>query len=119
MAILITMSLGALLAAPASGAEARPVKPGIAEGNRGSLEDDMAIFNQTPHSEAVRKFYTSARQAFAQQPQGSLADISELRATAEKDGLRMLGGPMLGTLAPDGVRVWVRTVKPAQVAVLV
>ncbi len=119
MAILITMSLAVLLAAPASGAEERPVKPGIGEGNRGSLEDDMAIFNQAPHSDAVRKFFTSARQAFAEQPKGSLADISVLLATADKDGLRMLGGPMLGTLAPDGARVWVRTVKPAQVTVLV
>ena len=62
MAILITMSLAVLLAAPASGAEERPVKPGMDEGTRGSLEDDMAIFNQAPHSDAVRKFFTSARQ---------------------------------------------------------
>ncbi|MCF7730976.1 MAG: alkaline phosphatase D family protein [Akkermansiaceae bacterium] len=109
------MSLGVMLAAPAAAAG----KPGIGQGNRGSLEDDMAIFNQVPQPEAVRKFFTAARQAFARQPKGSLADISELLATAEQDGLRILGGPMLGSLAPDGVTVWVRTVKPAQLAVLV
>jgi alkaline phosphatase D len=114
--VLVLLSLGVLLAAPPPSVAG---KPGIGQGNRGSLEDDMAIFNQVPHPEAVRTLYTAARQAFDQQPKGSLADNSELLATAAKDGLRILGGPMLGSLAPDGVRVWVRTVKPAEIAVMV
>lgn len=114
--VLGALSCGVLLAAPPPPAAG---KPGIGQGNRGSLEDDMAIFNQVPHPEAVRTLFTAARQAFALQPKGSLADIADLLAAADKNGLRILGGPMLGSLAPDGVRVWLRTVKPARIAVLV
>ena len=108
-----------LLAVSASGAEKERGKPGLTEGNRGKLKDDMRIFNQVPHSDTVRELFTSIRQTFDQKPRGNLSDISQHLEKADKNGLTMLGGPMLGALAPNGVKVWVRTLKPAKVTVLV
>jgi len=53
---------------------------------------------------------------------GKVADIVAspgMVAHIEKHKLKLLGGPMLGCLSDTSARVWVRTVRPAQVQVLV
>lgn len=50
---------------------------------------------------------------------GDLAGNAEFQQAAADLGLTHLGGPMLGCLTDTGVRVWVRTLRPAQVEVVV
>jgi alkaline phosphatase D len=87
--------------------------------HKGSVEIDTALLNQAPQPEPVKAFFAAARQAFDAQPKASFAELPAIRAAAEKHGILLLGGPMLGALSHDGAHVWVRTVKPAQVTVVV
>lgn len=80
---------------------------------------DMRLFNLAPQPESARALFATARQAFEDHPQARFADLPAIRDVAERHGIVLLGGPMLGALSHDGARVWVRTVKPAQVAVVV
>ncbi len=87
--------------------------------HEGSVAVDMAFLNRAPQPESVRAFFATARNAFDQNPQSSFANLPALQQAAEEQGLTHLGGPMLGALSHEGARVWVRTVKPAQVTVQV
>ena len=49
----------------------------------------------------------------------SLADYSGLQNHCEENNIKLLGGPMLGNVTSSSVNVWVRTVKPAKVKVMV
>jgi alkaline phosphatase D len=94
----------------------RPLEQGIP---KGTFENDMALLNQAPQPAAVQAFFAAARKAFEDQPRARFADLPAIREAAERNGIALLGGPLLGALSHDGVRVWVRTIKPAQVAVSV
>ena len=98
-------------------------KPGelsdLGKAHRGTPEIDTELLNRAPQPAPVQAFFAAARQALGAAPQAQLADVPQIRLAAEKQALTHLGGPMLGCLAPDGVRVWVRTLKPAQVSVVV
>jgi len=80
---------------------------------------DTRLFNLAPQPESARELFTAARQAFEEHPQARFADVPVIREIAGKHNILLLGGPMLGAVSHDGVRVWVRTVKPAQVVVAV
>ncbi len=87
--------------------------------HRGTVEIDLALLNQAPQPAPVQAFFAEARMLFESNPQAGLADLPALRAAAERHGIPLLGGPLLGVLSHDRARVWVRTVKPAHVTVLV
>ncbi len=87
--------------------------------HKGTIEIDTALFNRARQPATVQAFFAAARQALEAAPKASLAEVAEIRQAAEQQGITRLGGPMLGCLSQDGARFWVRTVKPAQVAVLV
>lgn len=87
--------------------------------HRGTIEIDTALLNQAPQSDAVKAFFAVARQMFETNPKAGFAELPAIREAAEENGIEVLGGPMLGALSHDGARVWVRTVKPAQVTVVV
>lgn len=91
----------------------------LVRAHRGTVEIDTDLLNRAPQPAPVRAFFAAARQAMGAAPKARLADVPEIRQAAEKNGLRHLGGPMLGCLSFDGARVWVRTIKPAKVTVLV
>ena len=87
--------------------------------HRGTVEIDTELLNRAPQPAPVQAFFAAARQAMGAAPKARFADVPEIRQAAEKNGITHLGGPMLGSLSADGARVWVRTVKPAKVTVVV
>jgi len=87
--------------------------------HKGTVAVDTAFLNRAPQSEAVQAFFAAARKAFGENPKARFADLAQIRQAAEDQGLTHLGGPMLGVLSPDGLHIWVRTLKPAQVTVRV
>ncbi len=53
---------------------------------------------------------------------GSFAAVrtqDALQAQLKKHNLQLFGGPMLGCVHPDSIKVWLRTVKPAAVQIVV
>ncbi|MCC5928911.1 MAG: alkaline phosphatase D family protein [Cyclobacteriaceae bacterium] len=48
-----------------------------------------------------------------------LASNREFQRHCEMHNIKLLGGPMLGNISSNAVSVWVRTVKPAHVAIIV
>jgi alkaline phosphatase D len=118
-AFVCVPSLCLVLAAIAV-ADDKPLPPlNLSTAHKGTIEIDTALLNQAPQPDTVQDFFATARQTFETHPMGNFADLPAIREAAEKNGLALLGGPMLGSLSPDGARVWVRTVKPAQVTVTV
>ena len=91
----------------------------LEKAHRGTVANDTDLLNRAPQPAPVRAFFAAAREAMGAAPKARLADAPEIRQAAEKNGLGHLGGPMLGCLSPNGARIWVRTVKPAEVTVLV
>lgn len=85
----------------------------------GSAKVDTAFLNRAPQPDEIQSFFSVARKAFQDNPRARFAELEAVGAAAETHGLSHLGGPMLGAIAPDGARVWVRTVKPSQVTVRV
>lgn len=87
--------------------------------HKGSPVTDTEFLNRAPQPPSVQQFFDITRKAFGDNRKARFADLPEIRKAAEKLGVTQLGGPMLGTLTDHGARVWMRTVKPAQVTVLV
>ncbi len=105
------------LLAFAAGREDRPLD--LRAAHRGSFEIDMALLNQAPQPASAQAFFGEVRSAFGEHPKAAFAELPIIRESAEKHGVMLLGGPMLGVLSHDGAHVWVRTVKPAQVGVVI
>lgn len=112
----------------AGAAMAYGLKPCAANGYmgpvRGDLEAGLEILNLWgKKSEILNQLYTSIHQALSKDPiTSSFADVAsdeKIQAFCREHRIKHLGGPMLGCLAPDGAKVWVRTVKPAKVEVRV
>ncbi|MCP5526036.1 MAG: alkaline phosphatase D family protein [Verrucomicrobiales bacterium] len=87
--------------------------------HRGTPDVDAALLELSKPPEPVRAFFAEARQVLGAHPRATIAELPAIREAAERYGIALLGGPMLGALSPDGARVWVRTVRPAQVSVVV
>jgi len=111
--LMVLMLLTAAAAAPGQPRELSD----LGKAHRGTVEIDTKLFNRAPQPAPVQAFFAAARRALEAAPISRLADVPAIREAAEQNGLTHLGGPMLGCLAPDGVRVWVRTIKPAPVVV--
>jgi alkaline phosphatase D len=103
-----------------AGGQNRPERPlDLNAVHRGSAEIDQRILALSAPPQAVGDFFAEARTIFDAHPMAAFADLPALGAAAARHTLPLLGGPMLGALAHDSARVWVRTIKPAQVEVLV
>ena len=87
--------------------------------HRGTAEIDRAILGRSRPADDVQAFFAEVRPLFDVHRRATFADLPALQSAAERHGLVLTGGPMLGALAPDGARVWVRTLRPAQVEVRV
>lgn len=96
-------------------------KPEHQQLSRGDLATTLAIFNlwgeQPREKQEVVRF---AYEFLQQRPRGTVAELvdqPEFQRLCREAGLTHLGGPMLGCVTRDGVRVWLRTLGPAEVVV--
>jgi alkaline phosphatase D len=89
--------------------------------NDGSLEGCLETLNMWEKKpEPVIRLYTAIYNALATSPEASFATVAAdetVRALCKEQGVTHFGGPMLGCLAADGAKVWVRTTRPAEVEV--
>lgn len=76
----------------------------------------MSSYQDVPKTK--QEFFSTARRELEKDPNASIAGSPAIRKAAEQANLKLLGGPMLGCLLPDGVNVWVRTIGPASVKVV-
>lgn len=68
----------------------------------------------------VNDLYSAIFNLLEKSEGAAFADVAQDAAIQEmctKMGVVHLGGPLLGSLEPTGVKVWIRTVKPAKVSV--
>ena len=86
-----------------------------------TLEDNLYLLNAWGEQpEHIRQVYRLAFGILEKKPNSTFADIArhaEFQELCRKHGINHLGGPMLGDAAPDGAKVWVRTVRPSSVEV--
>ncbi len=87
--------------------------------HRGDPVTDRRILALSEPPQNIQEFFAEARAMFESGKLAAFADLPALGGAAARHALPLLGGPMLGALAHDGARVWVRTVRPALVEVLV
>ncbi len=89
----------------------------------GTLEDNLRLLNQwVQQSDLVNRLYTAAYKVLAAKLDATFMDVAndtDVQAICRDNGIVHFGGPMLGSVTPDGARVWVRTVRPAKVEVRV
>ncbi|WP_162418591.1 DUF7800 domain-containing protein [Cyclobacterium roseum] len=83
--------------------------------------DSREIFNYWgTTSDADQKFYESAYTILSSGKNSSYADLMEstfFNQLVERQGRKILAGPMLGQIKSDGATVWVRTLEPAKIEV--
>ncbi len=88
-----------------------------------TLEDNLYILNMWGEQPAhMQQIYRHAFTILEERPDATYADLaghSGFQELCRQHGIVHLGGPMLGDVRADGAKVWVRTVKPARVTVLV
>jgi len=106
----------AMAGTPSSGAQ--PI-PNLGDAHKGTPEIDARILARSEPPKNSQAFFAEARQLFEANPMATFAELPGLREAAVRHGLGLLGGPLLGALSPQGARVWVRTLQPAQVEVVV
>lgn len=116
--ILLLMVI-TVLSLSVRGAERKESSNDLNLAHKGTVAIDSAFLNRALQPASVQEFFAVARKAFGEHPRARFADLAEIREAAESAGLTHLGGPLLGCLSDEGVRIWVRTVKPAQVSVVV
>jgi len=87
------------------------------------LSANMKLLNQWGEQpETVQSLYKTAFKVLAVKSNATFAEVAgdpEVRRLCAEKGIVHLGGPLLGTVTPDGARVWLRTVRPAKVEVRV
>ena len=87
-------------------------------GDLESCLETLNLWEKKP--EAAIELYSAIYKALATGPTASFAKVAEdeaVQTLCKEQGISHLGGPMLGCLADDGAKVWVRTTKPAKVEV--
>ena len=68
----------------------------------------------------IQELYRIISNVLSDRTDASFADVSENDAFQElckEKGIRHLGGPMLGCIEEDSVKVWLRTCRPAKVKI--
>ena len=108
-----------LMTSPPTSAAKEGALSDLGRAHKGTIDIDTELLNRAPQPAPVQAFFAAARQAMEAAPLARLADVPAIRQAAEKNAFTHLGGPMLGCLSADGARVWLRTLKPAMVSVVV
>ena len=86
----------------------------------GTPEIDLRILNsygERPRN--IQNLFITARKSLSSDPAAAFAENAAILQASLSSGLTHLGGPMLGEVKAHGVKVWVRTIKPAPVSVIV
>jgi alkaline phosphatase D len=110
--IHIVLIIAALI--PFAHADLKAVKPAdpvtLPEAHKGDLETDTRLLDSYGRPpEEKRGFYLAAREILTGNPGASPADPRIVEA-AERAGLPLMAGPMLGDVSQSGVTVWFRPV---------
>jgi alkaline phosphatase D len=131
MSRILLLALAAVLpfiaaaqAARKTAAKDSAVEPGHPQQiARGDLVGNMQLLNLWgERPEAVQRLYEAAYKVLAAGPEATFADLARdaaVQRLCAEAGVTHFGGPMLGAVRPDGAAVWLRTLRPAQVEVLV
>ena len=116
-------NLATAVSATKEGPKARTEKKADRAKNKDLLARNMKLLNQWGEQPAtVQSLYAAAFKALEAKQNATFADVasdSEVQRLCAESGIVHLGGPMLGAVAPDGARVWLRTLRPAKVEVRV
>jgi alkaline phosphatase D len=110
-----TVAVFALLTHPAQAQARTGTTNGDLQGNLSILN----LFGEQP--ETMRQLYSAAYAVLASDLQARFADVAAdpaIRRLCKENAILHFGGPMLGSVAADGAKIWVRTAKPAKVEVL-
>ena len=86
----------------------------------GTPEIDLRILNsygERPRN--IQNLFITARKSLSSDPAAAFAENAAILQASLSSGLTHLGGPMLGDVKAHGAKVWVRTIKPAPVCVIV
>ena len=88
-----------------------------------SLEGSLKLLNLAgKQPDYVQNIYTVAYNTLSVDPQNTFSDLAgnnEFVQLCQSNGMILTGGPMLGNITSDGVKIWVRTLYPARVEVQV
>ena len=129
----LTLSL-CLVCGHAGAAEPKPTKTASEKakkakakrrvpGKAGDLEGNLYLLNQWEEQpETIQQLYAAAYKVLAADPHATFIDLASdptIRRICKENGIVHLGGPMLGSVTADGARVWMRTLRPAEVEVRV
>ncbi len=88
----------------------------LRDAHKGTPAIDLRLLNSYgDQPAATQAFFSEARAIFAADPFARFAGNDALVSAADRRGLRILGGPMLGDVRHDRARIWLRTTKPASV----
>ncbi|MFN3189216.1 MAG: alkaline phosphatase D family protein [Aureliella sp.] len=86
----------------------RLIRVPLKEAHKGTLEVDTRLLDSYGGPpENQRQFYFAAREHFARNPDATFSDSAVLEAAAANQ-IHLMGGPLLGDLRSDGVRIWLR-----------
>ena len=85
------------------------------------LDANLEILNMWgKKSLAINELYSAIYERLDKSDRATFAEAMQtpdIQERCKQMGVAHLGGPMLGCLEPDGVKIWLRTVKPAKVTV--
>ena len=101
------------------------LKPEVSQGfmgpKAGDLDSALQILNLfQKQPQTTLDLYSAVYKALATEQNATYAAVASdatVQKLCKEQGITHLGGPMLGCLKADGVKVWIRTVKPVKVEV--
>lgn len=99
---------------------AAQVKVGTKEGTLEAALGILNLFEEQP--EPVQQLYEAAYNVFAADPDATFLDLWKnpaVQGICREHNITHLGGPMLGSITANSAKVWLRTLKPAEVEVRV
>ncbi|MEM6474280.1 MAG: hypothetical protein AAF802_32380, partial [Planctomycetota bacterium] len=95
----------------------RKIRVTLRNAHKGTLEIDTQLLDSYGGPPEVRRsFYLETRAIFERNAETEFSH-PEILASAEKHGLPLMGGPLLGDLKSDGVTVWLRPAKDLEIEI--
>ena len=116
MAAMASVATTAIAEAPAR-AKKRPADQRLPRLSSPRL---LSIWEEPPAE--VQRLYEACYKVLAARPDATFADVADdtaIQALCRENRIEHFGGPMLGNVSATGVKVWLRTCRPAQVEVRV
>jgi alkaline phosphatase D len=90
---------------------------------RGDLAGNLRLLNLWGEkSDWQKQLYETAYGILASSREATIADVADdatFQGLCKQNHVTHLGGPMLGAISPNSVRIWLRTCRPAKVEVRV